>query len=69
MRLGRHIFLAVLAMLGVLVMPPSAGRAADQSPHRQCSPDGQLCFAVALVEGIATYSVERDGRPVILPSS
>ena len=50
----------------VLVLVPAGGLAAqDDVSHRQCSPDGRLCFALTTVDGAPTYSVDRDGAPVI----
>lgn len=68
MRVDRRAMAAFLAILGVSVLSPPIARAADEDAYRQCSPNGRLCFAVALVEGIATYSVARDGVLVIAPS-
>ena len=56
------------AALGALflVFVPAGGLAAqDDVSHRQCSPDGRLCFALTTVDGAPTYSVDRDGAPVI----
>lgn len=68
MSVKRRATTAVIAALVTLILPFTASRAAEQDDYRQCSPDGRLCFAVALAEGIATYSVEREGTPVIAPS-
>ena len=55
----------VLAVsLGVL--GPSSAPA--QSPLRVASPDGRNAVTVELREGVLRYSVQRQGRLVILPS-
>ncbi|MEC9065931.1 MAG: glycoside hydrolase family 97 protein [Pseudomonadota bacterium] len=65
----RHPFarLAILA-LG-LALPLAAARAQEPVAHRACSPDARTCFALTTRDGVPTYSVTRDGQPVIAPST
>ena len=58
----------LFAALFMLLCPFGSVGAQDSPAHRQCSPDGRLCFALTTVEGAPTYSVERDGKRVIDPS-
>ena len=58
----------LFAALFMLLCPFGSVGAQDDPAHRQCSPDGRLCFALTTVEGAPTYSVERDGKRVIDPS-
>ncbi|MFN6934603.1 MAG: glycoside hydrolase family 97 protein [Tsuneonella sp.] len=57
-------------MLSALALPLASSALAGESSDtpRQCSPNGRLCFALAIVEGNATWSLERDGKAVIEPS-
>ena len=69
-RAAMAICLAALAWGG-----PAAARddapddARDDVRHEQCSPNGRLCFVLTTVDEVATYSVTRDGRAVIAPST
>ncbi|MBA3941038.1 MAG: alpha-glucosidase, partial [Sphingopyxis sp.] len=58
--------LAWLAAATALSAVPASAR--DDVTHRVCSPDARLCFALTTVNEIPTYSVTRDGKPVIAPS-
>lgn len=58
----------LFAALFMLLCPFGSVGAQDSPAHRQCSPDGRLCFALTTVESAPTYSVERDGKRVIDPS-
>ncbi|WP_251566762.1 glycoside hydrolase family 97 protein [Erythrobacter sp. 3-20A1M] len=62
-----HPALACFAALMLLALP-SAAVAQGDPDHTACSPDGTLCFALAIEGGIATYRVDREGAPVIVPS-
>lgn len=45
---------------------PAAAR--DDVTHSVCSPDERICFSLTTRNEIPTYSVTRDGKPVIAPS-
>ena len=57
------------AILLLLTTPVSANAiAADREDLTVGSPDGSLCVAVQLADGVPVYSVTRGGKPLILPS-
>lgn len=63
------IAVGLLAIAGVGMSCSSAAWAGDgEPPHRQCSPNGRLCFVLTTDQGIAHWSLERDGTVVISPS-
>ena len=60
------------AALGALflVLVPAGGLAAqDDVSHRQCSPDGRLCFALTTVDGAPTFDGHPPGWTVYPPGS
>ena len=59
---------AAFILSAMLFAGPSRAMAADEVSLRQCSPDTRLCFTITTVEQVASYSVSRDGAPVIAPS-
>jgi len=59
----RWAVLFVLAVCGLL--PFGDAIAQDDRIHRECSPNGRLCFGLASIDGKPTYWVDRDGEPVI----
>ena len=65
MRMRRSKINMVLAVSFGALGPNSA---AAQSPLRVASPDGKNALTVEVREGELRYSVQRQGRPVILPS-
>lgn len=64
-RIGTLVVLTLALLVGFV---PGSAAAQDGVSHRQCSPDGRLCFVLTTLETIATYHVERDGEAVIAPS-
>ncbi|MBB3034871.1 glycoside hydrolase family 97 protein [Alteriqipengyuania lutimaris] len=56
--------LGALAALGLA----SGAAAQDEVTHRQCSPDGALCFELGTDETVPVYRVLRDGEEVIASS-
>ena len=54
-----------LVLMGTVLLP---GVARAQTGAQVSSPDGRNTVTVGVREGRLTYSVERDGRPVLLPS-
>ncbi|MEW4448247.1 glycoside hydrolase family 97 protein [Qipengyuania sp. JC766] len=59
----------LLALLSLFLGSGISGASAQDGPElRECSPDGRLCFELATAGGIAVYSIDRDGVPVIEPS-
>lgn len=53
--------------IGACAMPAAGGLAA-QTAVRVASPDGRNQVRVQVKDGRASYAVQRDGRPLILPS-
>jgi len=53
------------ALLGAMLLP---GATPAQVRHQVTSPDGRNEVTVGIREGTLYYSVQRDGRPVLLPS-
>lgn len=64
-RYRRPLTLA-LVFVCILSFP---GDALAQNAHRVASPDGRNTVAVQVVDGRLHYSVQRDGRNIILPSA
>ena len=58
----------LFAALLTLFLPFESAGAQENVAHRQCSPDGRLCFVLTTADQKAIYSVDRDGNPVIEPS-
>lgn len=56
----------LVAALAAAATNPAMAR--DNVTHRVCSPDTRICFSLTTENEIATYSVTRDGKPVIAPS-
>jgi len=54
------------AALATAAANPVAAR--DDVTHKVCSPNERICFALTTGNEIPTYSVTRDGKPVIAPS-
>jgi alpha-glucosidase len=54
-------------VLGAVLLVPVVGIA--QEPVRVASPDGRNTVVVQVEDGRLHYSVQRDGRPIILPSA
>jgi len=54
------------AALATALAGPAAAR--DDVTHQICSPNERICFSLTTVDEIPTYSVSRDGKPVIAPS-
>ena len=61
----RTLFLLTLAAIGLCL---TSNGAQAQEPLVVASPDGRNEVTVAVREGVLTYRVSRNGRPVILPS-
>lgn len=68
MEIGKRAAALALAAAALLSGAHAPANAADAARHQQCSPNGRLCAVVALSDGIATYSVSRDGAAVIATS-
>ncbi len=67
-RLAAKWALAFAALFIGALSGTGSAWAQDAASLRQCSPDGRLCFDLAITDGDATWSVSRDGKPVIAPS-
>src|SRR5438093_13136581 len=57
-----------LALLVPLVTAVAAATAAAQAPLRVASPDGRNEVTVQVRDGRLYYSLQRDGRAILLPS-
>ena len=57
---------ALVLAAACATMSPRAATAQD--PLRVASPDGRTVVSIATRDGILYYGVERDGRPIVLPS-
>ena len=62
---------SALAAIGAFVVTfalPGTLAAQEAERYRECSPDGQLCFALETVAEAPHYTVTRNGEAVIAPS-
>lgn len=57
-----------LALGGAWAALAATAAQAQPAPHRVASPDGRNAVTVEVREGGLHYSVQRDGRPIVLPS-
>ncbi|MBX3594047.1 MAG: glycoside hydrolase family 97 protein [Sphingomonas sp.] len=58
-----------IALLLAFLLPAPALAARDDVTHGVCSPDKRICFTLTTVNEVPTYTVTRDGKPVIAPST
>ena len=65
----RYVTVLAVALAMLMLARPAMLCAADVPSYRECSPNGRLCFVLSTREQVPVYSVTRDGKPVIDPSS
>ena len=59
---------ATVVLVAPLLAPAARAQAPSAAPPRVASPDGRNVVTVELQNGVLTYALARDGRPLLLPS-